>query len=204
MISRLLFTAFTGAALLAAQAPSSTRPPGLYATVETSLGNITFELFEKETPVTVKNFIDLSQGKLAYIDPRNGLPSKVPIYNGLTFHRVIPDFMIQGGDPLGDGTGGTKAITDEFRPELNFDRPGRVGMANSGPGTGSCQFFITDKEQPHLNQLHTIFGQVIEGQEIVARIAAVPTQNDKPLEPVTINKVRIERVPAAPRPAAAR
>jgi peptidyl-prolyl cis-trans isomerase A (cyclophilin A) len=180
------------------------RPAGLYATLETSMGNITFELFEKQAPITVKNFTDLALGRVAYVDPRNGLPSKLPFYNGLTFHRVIPGFMIQGGDPLGDGTGGVKNIPDEFRPELNFDRPGRVGMANAGPGTGSCQFFITESEQPHLNQLHTVFGQVTEGQDVVAKITAVPTQNDKPLEPVTIVKVRIDRVGLARTGAAAR
>ena len=172
------------------------RAPGLYATLETSLGNITFQLFEKDAPATVKNFIDLAQGRLAYLDPRNGLPSKAPFYNGLTFHRVIPGFMIQGGDPLSDGTGGTKVIPDEFKPELNFDRPGRVGMANSGPNTGSCQFFITESEQPHLNQLHTVFGQVVEGQDVVGKITGVRVENDKPVEPVTILKVRITRVGA--------
>ncbi len=180
------------------------RPNGLYATLETSMGNITAELFEKETPLTVKNFTELSQGRTAYIDPRNGLPSKLPLFNGLTFHRVIPGFMIQGGDPLGDGTGGTKNIPDEFRPNLSFDRPGRLGMANAGPNTGSCQFFVTVSEQPHLNQLHTVFGQVADGLDVVEKIISVPAQNDKPLEPVTINKVRIERVgpdPNAPRPA---
>jgi cyclophilin family peptidyl-prolyl cis-trans isomerase len=195
---RLLFVAI--APSLFAQAP---RPNGLYATLETSMGNITFELFEKETPVTVKNFTNLATGKVAYTDPRNGLPSKLPLYNGLTFHRVIPGFMIQGGDPLGDGTGGTNKIVDEFKPELTFDRPGRIGMANAGPNTGSCQFFITESEQPHLNQLHTVFGQVVEGQDVVTKIAGVPAQADKPLEPVTINKVTIQRVgpnPNAPAP----
>ncbi len=176
------------------------RPNGLYATLETSMGKITFELFEKDTPVTVKNFIDLALGRVAYIDPRNGLPSKLPFFNGLTFHRVIPGFMIQGGDPLGTGVGGTKTIPDEFKAELNFDRPGRVGMANAGPNTGSCQFFLTDAEQPHLNQLHTVFGQIVEGQEIVGKIAGVPAQNDKPIEDVTIVKVKIERVGPGPDP----
>jgi peptidyl-prolyl cis-trans isomerase A (cyclophilin A) len=196
---RLLFLATVPS--LFAQAP---RPNGLYATLETSMGNITFELFEKETPITVKNFTNLATGRVAYTDPRNGLPSKVPLYNGLTFHRVIPGFMIQGGDPLGDGTGGTNKIPDEFKPELTFDRPGRLGMANSGPNTGSCQFFITESEQPHLNQLHTVFGQVVEGQEVVTKIVGVPAQADRPLEPVTINKVTIQRVgpnPNAPVPA---
>ena len=176
------------------------RPNGLYATLETSLGNITFELFEKDAPVTVKNFTDLALGRQAYSDPRNGLPSKIPFFNGLTFHRVIPGFMIQGGDPLGTGTGGTKTIPDEFKAELNFDRPGRVGMANAGPNTGSCQFFLTESEQPHLNQLHTVFGQVVEGQDIVGKIAGVPAQNDKPTEDVTILKVKLERVGPGPDP----
>ena len=148
----------------------------------------------------MKNFIDLALGRVAYIDPRNGLPSKLPFFNGLTFHRVIPGFMIQGGDPLGTGAGGTKTIPDEFKTELNFDRPGRVGMANAGPNTGSCQFFLTDAEQPHLNQLHTVFGQIVEGQEIVGKIAGVPAQNDKPIEDVTIVKVKIERVGPGPDP----
>ena len=182
-----------------AQQPAA-RPNGLYATLETSMGNITFELFEKETPVTVKNFTDLALGRVAYNDPRNGLPSRIPFFNGLTFHRVIPGFMIQGGDPLGNGTGGTRNIPDEFKPELNFDRPGRVGMANSGPNTGSCQFFITEAEQPHLNQLHTVFGQVVEGQEVVAKITSVATQNDRPIEAVTIEKVRVVRVGPGPNP----
>ena len=180
--------------VFAQQAKPAARPAGLYATLETSMGNVTFELFEKETPLTVKNFTDLALGRIAYIDPRNGLPSKLPFYNGQTFHRVIPGFMIQGGDPLGDGTGGVKNIADEFRPTLSFDRPGRLGMANAGPNTGSSQFFITVAEQPHLNQLHTVFGQVVDGQDVVEKIASVPAQNDKPLEPVTIAKVRIDRV----------
>ena len=185
---------FLAAALCAPAVFAQARPNGLYATLETSMGNITFELFEKDTPVTVKNFTDLALGRLAYTDPRNGLPSKLSFYNGLTFHRVIPGFMIQGGDPLGDGTGGTKNIPDEFKPELSFDKPGRLGMANAGPNTGSCQFFITVSEQPHLNQLHTVFGQVVEGQDVVEKITGVPAQNDKPLEPVTIVKVKLQRV----------
>ena len=191
---------FLAAALCAPAVFAQARPNGLYATLETSMGNITFELFEKDTPVTVKNFTDLALGRLAYTDPRNGLPSKLPLFNGLTFHRVIPGFMIQGGDPLGDGTGGTRNIPDEFKAELSFDKPGRLGMANSGPNTGSCQFFITVAEQPHLNQLHTVFGQVVEGQDVVEKITGVPVQNDKPLEPVTIVKVRVERVGPGPDP----
>jgi peptidyl-prolyl cis-trans isomerase A (cyclophilin A) len=168
--------------------------PGLYATITTSMGVIKAQLFEKDAPVTVKNFMDLATGARAYVDPRNGLPSKLPLYEGLTFHRVIPKFMIQGGDPLADGTGGTKNIVDEIKPELKFDRPGRLGMANAGPGTGSCQFFITEVATPHLDGLHTIFGQVVEGQEVVGKIVQVPTQNDKPTQPVHIQKITFDRI----------
>lgn len=168
--------------------------PGLYATITTSMGVIKAQLFEKDAPVTVKNFMDLATGARAYVDPRNGLPSKLPLYEGLSFHRVIPKFMIQGGDPLADGTGGTKNIVDEIKPELKFDRPGRLGMANAGPGTGSCQFFITEVATPHLDGLHTIFGQVVEGQEVVSKIVQVPTQNDKPTQPVLIQKITFDRI----------
>ncbi len=178
----------------AAPAPPAVKQPGLYVKIQTSMGMLTGLLFEKETPITVKNFMDLANGAKAYIDPRNGLPSRLPLYEGLTFHRVIPDFMIQGGDPLGDGTGGTKQIVDEISPDLKFDRPGRFGMANAGPGTGSCQFFITEKDTPHLNGLHTIFGQLTEGLDVVVKIARVQRSNDKPVDPVTIQKVTFERV----------
>ena len=173
---------------------------GLYATIQTNKGAITLRLFEKEAPVTVKNFIDLALGRKVYLDPRNGLPSKRPFYNGLTFHRVIPQFMIQGGDPLGDGTGDTQRIPDEISPALKFDQPGRLGMANAGPGTGSCQFFITEAATPHLDGLHTIFGQTVEGIDVVAKIAGVTTDHDKPIEPVVIEKITFERVGPGPKP----
>jgi cyclophilin family peptidyl-prolyl cis-trans isomerase len=124
---------------------------------------------------------------------------KRPLYNGLTFHRVIPGFMIQGGDPTGTGMGSTDVIKDEFHPTLKFDTPGKLAMANAGPGTGSCQFFITEAPTPHLNGRHTIFGQVVEGQELVTRIARVPKAGgDKPATPVVIAKVSFERVGAVP------
>jgi peptidyl-prolyl cis-trans isomerase A (cyclophilin A) len=177
-----------------APAAPAVKQPGLYVKIHTSMGLLTGLLYEKEAPITVKNFMDLANGAKAYIDPRNGLPSRLPLYDGLTFHRVIPDFMIQGGDPLGDGTGGTKQIIDEISPDLKFDRPGRFGMANAGPGTGSCQFFITEAATPHLNGLHTIFGQLTEGLDVVVKIARVQRSNDKPVDPVTIQKVTFERV----------
>jgi peptidyl-prolyl cis-trans isomerase A (cyclophilin A) len=186
--------------------PTATEAPkredGLYVTIETSMGTIQGRLFEKESPITVKNFVDLALGRKVWTDPRTSLPVKKPLYNGLTFHRVLPNFMIQGGDPLANGSGGTKVIPDEFHPSLKFDVPGRFGMANSGPNTGSCQFFITEIPTPHLNGGHTIFGQVTEGMDVVKAIARVPTKAENaPVKPVRIVKVSFDRVgppPAAP------
>jgi peptidyl-prolyl cis-trans isomerase A (cyclophilin A) len=184
------------------------REPGLYATITTSMGTIVAKLFETEAPKTVKNFADLAMGRKLWTDPKTGQRTKRPLYNGLTFHRVIPGFMIQGGDPLGNGTGGTDVIPDEFHPSLTFDRPGRFGMANAGPGTGSSQFFITEVPTPHLNGLHTIFGQVVEGQDVVDKIARVPrVAGDKPTTLVRIVRVTVKREgPAAvkPKPVAAK
>ena len=196
-------------ALLAAQetAPQQAKPAredGLYATIQVShggqpMGAITFRLFELESPVTVRNFVDLALGRKAWTDPKTGARVRRPLYNGLTFHRVIPGFMIQGGDPLGTGMGGTDVIKDEFHPTLKFDIPGRVAMANAGPRTGSCQFFITEVPTPHLNGKHTIFGQVVEGQELVGKIARLPRDSrDKPTTPVVMTRVSIERVGPAP------
>jgi len=207
------------AAVKPAPAPAKpTRPPGLYATLSishgtTPLGNIVFKFYELESPITTKNFVDLAQGKKEWLNPKTGTRVKQPLFNGLTFHRVIPEFMIQGGDPLGNGTGGTDAIVDEYHPSLKFDIPGRVAMANAGPGTGSSQFFITEGTPMYLNGRHTIFGQVVEGQELVAKIARVPRgPGDKPSMPVRMSRVTITRVldpaaapkPAAPKPAVAK
>jgi cyclophilin family peptidyl-prolyl cis-trans isomerase len=193
------------------------RDPGVYATLSishgtTPLGNIVFKFYEKESPITVKNFIDLAQGRKEWMDPISHTRVKRPLFNGLTFHRVIPEFMIQGGDPQGNGMGGTDAIPDEFHPSLKFDIPGRVAMANAGPGTGSSQFFITEGTPGHLNGRHTIFGQVIEGQDLVAKIARLPRgRGDKPDVPVRMSRVVITRyadpaavkkaTPAAAKPA---
>ena len=198
------------AGLLAQATPAATPPPaaaalepGLYATFVTSQGNIVVKFYEKEAPITVKNFVDLAQGRKAFADPKTGQRVTRPLYNGLTFHRVIPGFMIQGGDPTGTGSGGTDAIPDEFRPTLKFDQPGRMAMANAGPKTGSCQFFFTEVPVPHLNGLHTIFGQVVEGQDVVSKIGRVPRDgNDKPRIPVKIVSVTIKREGPPPAPAA--
>lgn len=185
---------------VAAKPAVPAREPGLYGTLyishgATPLGKITFKFYEQESPVTVKNFVDLAQGRKEWLNPKTGTRVKAPLFNGLTFHRVIPGFMIQGGDPAGNGTGGTDAIIDEFHPTLRFDVPGRVAMANAGPGTGSSQFFITEGTPGHLDGRHTIFGQVIEGQDLVATIARFPRgRGDKPDVPVTITRVLITRV----------
>lgn len=189
------------------------REPGLYTTIQTSLGPITLKLYEKEAPITVKNFTDLALGRKEWTDPKTQQRVKRPLYPGLTFHRVIPGFMIQGGDPTGTGMGSTDVIPDEISPSLTFDRPGRLAMANAGPQTGSCQFFITEVPTTYLNGRHTIFGQVVQGQEVVEKIARVPRDaEDKPRTPVRIVSIRFNRVgpgtqpgrvpaPVKPRPA---
>jgi peptidyl-prolyl cis-trans isomerase A (cyclophilin A) len=177
---------------------AATRPPGLYATLTTSMGSIVLRLFEKESPITVKNFVDLATGRKEWTDPKTNQRTKRPLFNGLTFHRVIPGFMIQGGDPLGEGTGGTDPIPDEFHPSLSFNRPGLLAMANRGPQTGSSQFFITETPQPHLTGRHTIFGEVVSGQDVVEKIARVAAdENAKPTTPVRIIRVTIRRVGGA-------
>jgi len=184
--------------VLALVAPSSAgdkkMEPGLYAIFETSQGNITIRLFEKEAPKTVANFTELAEGKRPWTDPATGKKVTRPLYDGLIFHRVIPGFMIQGGDPMGNGMGGPGyQFEDEFSKEVRFDMPGRLAMANAGPNTNGSQFFITDGLTPHLNMRHTIFGQVIEGQDVVHKIATVPTvPQDRPKTAVTM-KVKIVR-----------
>lgn len=184
--------------------PVPVREPGLYATLNTSMGAITARLFEKEAPVTVKNFVALARGAKSWKDPKTGQMVRRPLYPGTIFHRVIPGFMIQGGDPMGTGMGGTGTnFADEFHPSLKFDVPGRLAMANSGPNTNSSQFFITEVPTSHLNGLHTIFGQVLEGQDVVTKIAGVARDaNDKPRTPVRIVSITFKR--EGPEPAGAR
>jgi peptidyl-prolyl cis-trans isomerase A (cyclophilin A) len=183
------------AAIKAAPAtPKTPRPDGLYTTISTSMGDITLKLFDKEAPITVKNFVYLALGRKPWTDPKTRQRVSRPLYNGLIFHRVIERFMIQGGDPTGTGMGGTDVIKDEFDPSLKFDQPGRLAMANAGPHTGSCQFFITEVPTPHLNGLHTIFGQVVEHQELVSQITHVAKNAEgRPTKPVVIKKVSFER-----------
>jgi peptidyl-prolyl cis-trans isomerase A (cyclophilin A) len=175
--------------------------PGLYAHITTQMGTVVTRLFEKEAPTTVKNFVELAAGQKEWTDPVSGDRVKRPLYDGLTFHRVIPGFMIQGGDPEGTGMGGTDVIPDEFDPNLAFDRPGRLGMANAGPDTGSSQFFITEEPQPNLNGRHTVFGQVVRGQDVVSRIARVErNEDDSPITPVRILRVGFQRIGPGPKP----
>ena len=142
------------------------RPAGTYAIFETSLGNIVCKLFDKEAPKTVENFIGLAEGTKEFVNPMTGKKEKRSYYDGLTFHRVIPQFMIQGGCPRGDGRGGPGySFADEFHPSLRHSKPGKLSMANAGPNTNGSQFFITVAPTPHLDNRHTIFGEVIEGQE---------------------------------------
>ncbi len=164
-----------------------------YALLETTLGSIAVELFPDKAPITVKNFTELVKGEKEWKDPKTGKPVKRPLYNGTIFHRVIPDFMIQGGDPRGNGTGGPGyTFADEFTDDLKFDRPGRLAMANAGPGTNGSQFFITVAKTPWLSNHHTIFGQVVKGQEVADAIANVPRgANDRPTEDVVIKSVVI-------------
>ncbi|MEW6040326.1 MAG: peptidylprolyl isomerase [Elusimicrobiota bacterium] len=169
---------------------------GLYAIIETTMGTITCRLFEDKTPKTVENFTGLAQGSKKWVDPKTGQQTARRFYDGLIFHRVIPNFMIQGGDPLGNGTGGPGyRFEDEIVPELNFSTPGKLAMANAGPNTNGSQFFITVAPTEWLNGKHTIFGEVIEGQEVVNKIANTPRDaRDKPLTDVIIKKITIKKV----------
>jgi peptidyl-prolyl cis-trans isomerase A (cyclophilin A) len=170
--------------------------PGTYARFDTTEGSFTVRLFEKEVPKTVANFVGLADGSKEWKDPATGEKKKGPYYDGVVFHRVINGFMIQGGDPLGQGTGGPGfTFADEFHPSLRHDRAGILSMANAGPNTNGSQFFITLGPTPHLDRKHSVFGEVVEGLDVVRRIGAVPTgRQDRPVKPVVMNKVTIERV----------
>jgi peptidyl-prolyl cis-trans isomerase A (cyclophilin A) len=170
--------------------------PGTYARFDTTEGTFTIRLFEKEAPRTVANFVSLAEGSREWKDPETGDRRTAPFYDGVIFHRVINGFMIQGGDRLGQGTGGPGyKFEDEFHPGLRHDRAGILSMANSGPNTNGSQFFITLGPTPHLDNRHSVFGEVVEGLDVVQRIGAVPTgRNDRPIKPVVMDKVTIERV----------
>jgi cyclophilin family peptidyl-prolyl cis-trans isomerase len=170
--------------------------PGLYAVFHTSEGDITALLYEKEVPMAVKNFVGLAQGTQPWLDPETHKAVKRPLYNDITFHRVVRDNVIQAGDPTGKGTHNCGIrLRDEFLPGLRFDRSGKLAVANTGqPDSGGCQFFITVNAEPQWNGKYTIFGQVVEGLDVVAKIAKTPTKDEKPLTPVKLTSVTIERV----------
>ncbi len=165
----------------------------LTATLQTNEGPIVIRLFPDHAPKTVRNFVELAQGQRQWTDPRTRKASTARLYDGTIFHRVIPNFMIQGGDPLGTGTGGPGyQFGDEFHPDLSFTRPYLVAMANAGPGTNGSQFFITAVPTPWLNGKHTIFGEVIEGTDVVDRIGSVATDGrDRPAEDVVLESIEI-------------
>jgi peptidyl-prolyl cis-trans isomerase A (cyclophilin A) len=165
------------------------------AILNTSMGNITCELYPDQAPITIENFTGLAEGTKEWTDPKTSQKTTTSLYSDTVFHRVIPNFMIQGGDPLGLGTGGPGyQFEDECDPALGFDQPGRLAMANAGPGTNGSQFFITHGPTPHLNGKHTIFGQVIEGQDVVDAIGNVQRgPNDRPAESVALKSITIER-----------
>lgn len=206
-LTTLAFMLLFGAATVRAQAGSTPqaekpRDNGLYMTFETSLGSIECKLYEKDTPLTVRTMVGLALGHKSYVDPKTKRTvTGRRFFDGLIFHRVIPQFMIQGGDPLGTGYGGPEGpgfpFDDEILPGLRFDTPGRLAMANAGPRTNQSQFFIAEVAVPYLNGKHTIWGQC-GNLDVVRAIARVPAADDKPLKPVVIKRVVVERVGPAP------
>jgi peptidyl-prolyl cis-trans isomerase A (cyclophilin A) len=170
--------------------------PGVYARFATTQGEFLIHLFDRDAPRTVENFVGLAEGTKAWTHPRSGQQTTARFYDGLIFHRVIDGFMIQGGDPLGNGTGGPGyRFADEFHPSLRHDREGVLSMANAGPNTNGSQFFITLGPTPHLDDRHSVFGRVVEGMEVVRRIGKVRTgPRDRPAEDVVVSAVTIERV----------
>ena len=167
----------------------------LTATLTTTQGTVTVRLFPDHAPKTVRNFVELAEGGREWIDPQTGARTKEKLYDGTIFHRVITGFMIQGGDPLGNGTGGPGyKFADEIHPDLRFDKPYLLAMANAGPGTNGSQFFITTVPTPWLNGKHTIFGEVISGADVVENISRVQTRpGDRPATDVVLQSVTIER-----------
>jgi peptidyl-prolyl cis-trans isomerase A (cyclophilin A) len=168
----------------------------VYAHFTTSEGNFTARLFDAETPNTVANFTGLADGSKEWTDPRSGRKVKQPYFNGTVFHRVIDGFMIQGGDPLGQGTGGPGyTFADEFHPKLKHEKAGILSMANRGPDTNGGQFFITLAATPWLDNKHSVFGEITQGMDVVKKIGGTATSKpgDRPVKPITIESVKIEK-----------
>jgi len=209
LLLSLLLTGVAGLAQTPQTAPANSptaRPDGLYAHFKTSMGEITVQLYEKDTPLTVRNFVGLAKGTKAWKDPKTGAMVSRPLYNNTIFHRIMANGMIQGGDPTGRGDHecGVK-VRDEFLPGLRFDKPGRLAMANTGtPNSGGCQWFLTVAAPiKDWDGGYTIFGQVVEGLDVVKAISQVPGKHlpeggVRPIEPVRLISVMIERVGAEP------
>jgi peptidyl-prolyl cis-trans isomerase A (cyclophilin A) len=167
----------------------------VYAEFVTTEGSFTARLFDQEVPNTVANFTGLAEGTKEYTDPRTNQKATAPYYDGTIFHRVIDGFMIQGGDPLGQGVGGPGyKFADEFHPQLRHGKAGILSMANAGPNTNGSQFFITLGATPHLDNRHSVFGEVTEGMDIIRRIGSTPTgRQDRPVKEISIVTVKIRR-----------
>ncbi len=166
----------------------------LHAHFTTSLGAFTIRLFDEDAPNTVANFVGLAEGTKEFVDPKTRQKVTRPFYDGLIFHRVIDGFMIQGGCPAGQGTGGPGyTFEDEFSPKLKHRGAGVLSMANSGPNTNGSQFFITLAATPWLDNRHSVFGEVVDGLDVIKKIGIAPTRNDRPVTPITIDSVKITR-----------
>jgi peptidyl-prolyl cis-trans isomerase A (cyclophilin A) len=191
----ILITWVLAGLFIDARALSQDKKAPVYAILKTSMGDIVIQLYEEKAPKTVANFVELATGAKEWTDPKSREKVKRALYNGTIFHRVIPGFMIQGGDPLGNGTGGPGyRFEDEFHQDLKHSKPGILSMANAGPNTNGSQFFITDKATPWLDGKHSVFGEVIKGQNIVDAIANVPRDfRDRPVKDVVIQELVISR-----------
>ncbi len=181
--------------LIAIDAQKEPTLPGVYAQFTTSEGNFTVRLYDQEAPKTVENFVALAEGTKEWTDPRTSQKVKKPYYDNVIFHRVIKGFMIQGGDPLGQGIGGPGyTFADEFHPKARHNKAGILSMANRGPNTNGGQFFITLGPTPHLDDRHSVFGEVVEGMDVVEKIGTTATnERDRPLTDVAIQTIKIER-----------
>lgn len=186
---------------LALGAQNSPLKPGLYAVFQTSEGAITASLYEKYTPVAVRNFVALAQGTKAWKDPKTGAMAKLPLYQNLIFHRVLPGLMIQSGDPTATGSHNCGiTIPDEFLPGLRFDRAGRLAVANTGaPDSGGCQFFITTDVMSQWSGQYTIFGEVVSGLDVAEKISRARVRGDRPVDPAKLIGVTIERISRPPK-----
>jgi len=193
--SLFLWTALLIGVSTSIAAETADKKAPLYATLKTSMGDIVLQLFDDKAPKTVANFVGLATGTKEWVDPKTGEKVKRPLYNGTIFHRVIPGFMIQGGDPLGNGTGGPGyRFEDEFHPELRHTKGGILSMANAGPNTNGSQFFITLGPTLHLDNRHSVFGELVKGQEVVVAIGAVSRDpRDRPIKDVVLKEVVITR-----------